>query len=501
MRTIALLVLAAGGCGIGLFARPVAGGVVDPHLKTDRSPDTRSARTIVADLVRNGQTDEAKAVAIFNWLRRVVFHSGPEEPMRHDFNLMINVFGYGSCYMQTHPLSHLYQQIGLPCRDWTHRGHHMMEVFYGGAWHCFDPHMTFYVRNRAKPPAIASVAELRADPTLAEKAKAEGRACPGYLLCGDKPKWFAGDDGWTLHRPFRIHRGADREFGAVKLPRGTRYVRTWMGEKFYQPHAFGRGKVEPYHTCGRGADRKDPVNWPYWEPYVRGGRGRHASSGFLDYQPDLRGAGWQDGAIRFFNLVGDAGGAGPALHPRAAGMPAEVIFAIRCPYIVTSASVKLAGRIGQAGGTLAVSVSKQWVANGSRRVWKDLLTVAEPGEVQRELDLTEAVAGSLEGYWLRVAMQAKGPRAAGLDTLKVHTDFQLNPYALPQLLPGKNKLTVTAGRTDVPWKVRVAWSEGDGWKTRKEYTAAIAGRLHEAVIEAAGPKLPRMEAIEFSVAP
>jgi len=421
--------------------------------------------------------------------------------MRHDFNLMINVFGYGSCYMQTHPLSHLYQQLGWPCRDWTHRGHHMMEVYYDKAWHCFDPHMTFYVHNRAKPPAIASVAELRKDQTLAYDAVKERRACPGYLLCGDSPKYFSGDEKWVLHRPFRIHRGADREFGAITLPRGMRYVRTWMGKKFYKPHGFGRGKGRPYHTCGRGADRKDPINWPYWEPYVSGGHGRHASSGYLEYAPDLTGPGWQDGAIRHYNLVGEPNKAHPALHPQVAGEPGEVIFGVRCAYIITAASLKLSGSVGAAGDSLAAAVSTQWVRDGSRRVWKSVFEARQPGDFATAVDLTGAIEGSLRGCWVRVAMQAKDPAKTGLNGFRFHADFQLNPYALPQLLPGKNTLFITAARTDVPLNVRVAWSEGEKWAAQKEFKAVVTRRAHEATVEAAGPKLPRMQAIEFCVDP
>jgi len=502
MDKLCVMLLSAAGA-VALLAAPagLAAGVVDPHLRTDRSVDTRSAKTIVRDVVSADMTDEQKAVAVFNWLRRVIFHSGPEEPLRHDFNLMINVFGYGSCYMQTHPLSHLYQQLGWPCRDWTHKGHHMMEVRYGGAWHCFDPHMTFYVHNRAEPRAIASVAELRKDESLAWKAVEEGRACPGYLLCGDKPKWFAGDEGWVQHRPFRVPHGADEVFGGITLPRGSRYVRTWMGEKFYKPHGFGRNKGRPYHTCGRGADRKDPVNWPYWEPYVAGGKGRHSSSGSLEYAPKLTGAGWRDAAIRHYNLVGEAQGAGPSLHPRVGGVEAEAVFALSCPYILVDGSLALAGRVGAAGDRLAVSVSRQWTKGRPHRVWKEVFTAAEPGDFDTKVDLTEAVEGSLEGLWLQVSMQAAEPAGTGLSALKLRADFQLNPYALPQLLPGRNRLLVTTARQDAPLEVRVAWSEGERWKTKKTFTATVKDRSHEAVIEAAGPKLPRMEAIEFAVEP
>ena len=68
------------------------GGVADPYVTTDRSVDTRSAKTIVRSLTAGEMTDEEKALAIFHWVRRVLFHSGKGS---HDFNKMINVYGYG----------------------------------------------------------------------------------------------------------------------------------------------------------------------------------------------------------------------------------------------------------------------------------------------------------------------------------------------------------------------------------------------------------------------
>jgi hypothetical protein len=503
---IPLIVAIAGACVPLLFLQFAVAGVVNPRLRTDRSVDTRSARTIVRALVKPGMTNEEEALAIFHWLRRVVYHSGPEEPMRHDFNKMINVFGYGSCYMQTHPLSHLYGQVGFPCRDCMHDGHHMIEVFYDGAWHCLDPHMTFYAYNRATPRAIASIKQLQDDPSLAMDAAKEKRTGPAFLICGDSPKWFAGKQGRWVQHDFDTHVGADEEFGAIRLPRGTRYVLTWKTGKFYKPHAFSKdGKTGPYHTCGVGSDRKDTVNWPYWEPYVEGGHGRHYGTGYLEYAPDLRGGGWKDGAIRVSNLVSDSTDAAPGLRPDSREMPGEVIFRVDCPYVITAAELRLKGRLNWVNDTIAISISKEWA--GRRRKWQTVARISgkdfSTNAVAVEQDLGEAVAGSMKGYWVRVVLGSKDPRTSPscITELKLRSDFQLNPYALPQLLPGKNRLYATAARCDGPWKFRIAWMDGEGWKKLREYKATLRGTSDEETIEAAGPKFPRMETIEFSVDP
>lgn len=502
IRHLIVTAAAAALLATALCPSVTSGEVVNPHIGTDRSIDTRSAKTIVRSLVKEGMTDETKALALFHWLRRVVYHSGPEEPMRHDFNKMINIFGYGSCYMQTHPLSHLFQQLGWPCRNWVHDGHHMIEVRYDGAWHCFDPHMSFYVYNRAKPRAIASVAELRADRTLAYDAVKEKRTGPAFLICGDSPKWFAPGGRWVRDHDFRPHIGSDREFGGIRLARGMRYVRTWKTGRFYKPHAFGRGGIGPYHTCGTGSDRRDKANFPFWEPYLWKGKRsshRHHGTGYLTYQPDLRGGGWKDAALRFVNLTGDPDSKHPALHPRAGGIEAEAIFFVDCPYIVSGAAIEMQQRAGGEGEAVSVSVSTNWA--GRRRKWTPVTPAGADAKGPARADISAAVAGSVRGYWLRIRIKAKDPKRVGIDSLKIRTDFQLNPYALPYLVPGKNRLSATAGRNDGPWKVRIAWSEGAGWKTPKQYKATIKGRSHEATINVAGTKMPRMEAIEISVDP
>jgi hypothetical protein len=476
--------------------------LVNPHFRTDRSVDSRSARTSVRDLIRPGMTNEEKALALFHWVRRVIFHSGPEEPMRHDFNKMINVFGYGSCYMQTHPLSHLFQQLGFPCRNWVHNTHHMMEVYYDGAWHCFDPHMTFFVYNRAIPRSIASVAELRADATLAGAAVKEKRTGPAFLICGDAPTWFSGDTGWTLDHPFLPHNGADEEFGDITLRRGERYVRTWKAGKYLRDHAF-LDKFAPYHTCGLESDRRDPVNFPFWEPYAWRDREaashRHAGSGFLEYAPDLRSGGWRDGALRIINLVNSSEAGTAALHPAAGGIESEVIFTVRSPYVLTDASLDLSGRIGRSEDRIKISVSRRWV--GADRDWKEVCHFSDSGPFQKQIDLSPFIEGSLDGYWIRIVMKAKDARRTGLDSLRIRSDFQLNPYALPQLLPGENRLFVTAARSERPWRFKLSWREGPDWTIPRDFTAAVTGLSHEALVQAAGPKFPRMESIEFSVDP
>jgi hypothetical protein len=181
-----------------LFASPVAVTdapvVVNPHIATDKSVDFRTVDSMLDSIIRDNMTDEQKVLAVFNTLRRVMVHGPSPKHLAFDFHKVMHALGTGSCLRQTTPLAMLYKRLGYDSQNWTHDGHHMMQVRYAGRWHCIDPHMCFYCYDRSDPPAIASIEQLQNDPTLAKKAVEQGRAGKGYLLCGDTSDYFAGKE-------------------------------------------------------------------------------------------------------------------------------------------------------------------------------------------------------------------------------------------------------------------------------------------------------------------
>ena len=167
----------------------------------------------------------------------------------------------------------LLDRLGYTCRNWALSGHHLIQVQYGGTWHLLDPHMNFYVYNRAKPRAIASVDEIKADPTLVSDAVKEGRACPGFLLCGDSVGTFARRSGYRDLGDFPESRRytpiIKEPFGRITLRRGETYVRTWMPGPYWFRKGWYKKDEGPRHGCGR-KDLKDTVNRPLYEPHAWG---------------------------------------------------------------------------------------------------------------------------------------------------------------------------------------------------------------------------------------
>jgi hypothetical protein len=418
---IAVLVFAP----IPLAAAPASqpAVVINPRISTDKSVDTSTTDRILASLTRDNMTDEQKVLAVFNWIRTVLYHGDGPAELSYNFDVMLHTLGNGSCLRQTTPLAMLLGKLGYESRSWTHDGHHMLEVKYGGKWHCMDPHMCFYVYDRSKPRTIASIEQLRADATLAADAVKEGRACPGFLQCGDEPSTFGPGGEWILDDSWPKLK-VDEPFGRITLRRGEWYARMWMpGEeklRFLKAWQFAYG---PYHTCGLKADKKDTVNWPLYEPHIAavgkdGGykSARHWAAGWLMYQPDLRTDHYQDAVVRSSNLAHDKVRGLVAVDPK---QPTEVVFSVNCPYVMTGATLIIRSTSGTVAAAVSADEGKSWQS----------VKLAPAGEAQAAAFI-EPINGSLHGYQLRLRLED----GAAVGSLTLVSHFELNP--LRPALPG-----------------------------------------------------------------
>ena len=102
-------------------------------------PDLTSAETILASILREGMSDEAKALAIYSFFRdwRSHWHP-PDAEDNHDPVKMVGVYGYGYCDDAARSLDQLARKAGLKARVWELQGHVVSEVFYEGRWHMLD---------------------------------------------------------------------------------------------------------------------------------------------------------------------------------------------------------------------------------------------------------------------------------------------------------------------------------------------------------------------------
>jgi hypothetical protein len=465
-----------------------AAAVVNPWVTTDRSIDTSTVDNILKGLIRKDMTDEQKVLAVYNWIRRVIYHGDGPVKYAYDFSRMINVYGHGSCLRQTTPMWVLLDRLGYKCRTGAVDGHHIIEVYYGDAWHVMDPHMNFYVYDRATPRAIASIEQIKADPSLVDDAVKEGRACPGFLLCGDKPATFSKGK-FTIIGEFPESKKytpvIDEPFGRITLRRGETYVRTWMpGEHWFKANAPHKDRG-PDHGCGLKADSQDTPNWPIYEPHTVNRKCRHWGEGYLIYKPDLASGHYLDAAVGKPDVAITKVGDVVTLSQGTPGMAGEIIFSVNCPYVITAGELKF-DDMGSSGVNAAVSTDQG-------KTWKPVTFTSKDGHASGTF--VDEVNGGLAGYWLKLTLT--GGHVAALE-LKTH--FQINPYSLPYLAPGRNEVSVAGDAFGSPLKVEWTYAEGPDWKENKT-AAQTFTKPGKFVIDVGGEKYPRNVSLSLSVAP
>jgi hypothetical protein len=142
-----------------------------PALRQKGWPDLTSTNSILQSVIKEGMTDEEKAIAIWKFLVDWRYHYYPAEGGQevHDPIKFINVYGYGFCDDSAANFSVLCRQTGIKSRSYALDGHVVAEAFFGNGWHMFDPdHQVYY---RCKDGTVAGAADLEKNPKLITDAK------------------------------------------------------------------------------------------------------------------------------------------------------------------------------------------------------------------------------------------------------------------------------------------------------------------------------------------
>jgi hypothetical protein len=452
----------------------------NPRVTTDRTVDPSSLDSIIADVVRPGMSDEQKALALFAWWRQTVYHYGwPymrsarmeawQDPVK-----LINVHGYGLCGTHARVFGRLlvkafgegnarligYREaapgawrlkddagafIDSVClRDFERMrlmGHTACEARWSGRWRLIDPHVGFYAYLRGGE-GVAGAQDLIADPTLVTDP---ARRVIGLMPCGDLSRVFYASEfiNWGA-----ITREAAPDDHAMEfsLRRGETYTRYWdrsgpfvwfpLMDERWDPGYLAPG---PRHLC------EGECSW------------RHYGNGELVYRPQLSDATYRDGVVVEQGL-GEPGRRG--LMPARAGRKAQVVFAVRLPYMISQATLQL--NATRATGSDRVRVWVRPRGGGWRLVWDEPTC----GRQRRTLDLSPWVVAK---YGYDVRFDLKGQRRvehAVLHAAAFQTRFLLNFLALPRLLPGRNRVTVEVANPaelrDRRLEVSYAWADRDG---------------------------------------
>jgi hypothetical protein len=506
--------------------------VHNPWLKNDRVADTHNLTTMAQTYINSYTPDgvvppadnQAKAINIYDNQKRRLYHWGVEPPSLPGYDIndptyTQNIFGWSLCGRHASQACTISQAAGLTQRKIALPGHWIYEVQYDGAWHALDTMCTMWVKNRANPAKLCSCQDMKNDTTLLANAAADGRACPGLLLCGDTiPDYQGMLNGWS-----DAGSGAATAnwTGNMDLRFGQSFKRTW--ESWLNQHPTSTinadslpGNDPPYHHEAN-KDYKDTVNILYWEPYALNQTQNAAlnighsisyrrwANGTDTLTPDFRSAGYQSMLYSSTNIkTYNDDYLTPDLHVNAVGTPAEAVFKIALPFYITDANIS---------GTFyrhdAQDVNKIYISTDGTfytQVWENTAS----GTTQlSNLNIRNNVFGTMT-YYVKVQLQADGSMTdAGVSNLVITTTFEHNKGAMAYLDKGTNNLTFTFDNpaelvgSSTTVHIYYKWKEYDGadWTIDKFYETYTTTSPTNFTINVGGSKVPRTEYILVELVP
>jgi hypothetical protein len=445
-RTLVAAAVCAATCSIAAAGEARPGHLQAIRVQPDKAPDCTSLSSIVRSVTAGLDDDDAKAIAIYNFMLAAYYHHAyPNEPGGIGALKGLTTYGWALCGGEHTVLGALFREAGWNWRyvGWSNPGHTTIEVEYGGNWHYLDAFLKFYTwrEDPALPNGrtIASQADIKANPALVTENLVldparqvyyhagnrfeviDGRAntqAPAFLVCGDAPAGVLS--GVRSHR----HAGSGISWGGhhfdspgystdVDLAPGCSLTLLWQG--IPGAHWWGgtqRRDTPPHHTCKDKDTRNCPACGPIHEPYLAHNPARTFASGRLLFQPDL--------AAGDAFMAGLAGAenvrlAGGKLVPAEAGKPASITVRLQSPYVMSRAA-------GSAEGA-----DKAELSTDDGRTFAPIALD----------DFSDAVGG-------RYDVQVRLTFSAALANPRLEAIVQANRGTLPYLSPGRNVVRVEA---------------------------------------------------------
>lgn len=510
-------------------------------VTTDRSVDTSTTRAIVADLVKPGMNEEQKALAIFNWYRRVVYPHNYLADDRRDLLRQINSYGNTLCGSHAANMSYLMREAGFKTRITHIPGHSFFDLWFESdkRWHTLDSETDFAVWSHPKGHPdrhLINMEELAENPGLLDNAVEEGRAevwlfkahhhpwttRKKMAALADKDKsinkmdmqwsccllkddtiidFFKRGSKQVKHSAENEAYGgqvSDPDLMSIRLRPNETLIRTWDNEgqgKWIRGTGF-RGY--PAHLLyGGGADENDPVVFSFVEPYRKDNYGlpelpvdrcyRYGGNGHLVWRPaSMQEFATADGVKADGAVVDRDAGSLRRSDPQ---KPGTVTVPIRSSYALVDARIRATWQ-GKAGTIVLVG--------------KQPTELQPAGEVKAGQPVEYVISKEINrrySYVLRVELPADGSLAA----IEIDNTFVNNWLALPFLSPGDNKVRVRLNNPELlktsKLEVTYEWAEGDNWKSDKSDTREVKGSPFEYELKTAGPKYPRMKRLILKATP
>jgi HEAT repeat protein len=426
-----------------------APAATDVTVVCDRWPDGSDVRRFGLDAIRlcGATTDHEKCLAVYRWVRRWMIF--PDKKMGPPTEKIVashrkggyvdqalkqlNVYGIHWCDGQTRVVEAIWRSLGYRAEKIVRGGHTVVGCHYRDyddveRWHVLDVSHSAFAFDRSRRRLLG----------------------PDEL----STRWYSFYYQWI----FCPHNDWDDHRMELAFRVGEKLERIWgnWGKPYQDNVARGDAKV------------------PQWE---RGPYQFDFGNGRWTYLPDLSNADWVKGLAQPpVNMAPDR------LEPAQAGKPATATWHFRTPYIVSDAEVKmrLLRKSAQDAIRLHLSVDegKTW-----KRLWECPADVV--GRQQLTVPICDKfqVTGKAEppqgfnspfgryAYRLKLELFAKDkPEDCQVEDISFETVVQQNFFSLPQLQPGRNRITVRGKLAQgAALKVTYLWKDLMGEK-RKNVT-------------------------------
>ena len=401
----------------------IHGPVEDPKVVCDRWIDPETPRTVLRHILKPGMTEREKAIAIFWWCQE---NCSRNTPWIWDDARFASTLGFGHCGPTGFAQSALCNAAGLQWHQMRLWAHNCIQIWYDNRWHVLDAYM------RAVYPGpdgtyAASGAELAKFPELIDRhCGPDGRGLKEHIPMSHLRKVYSSYDGgvkFELGKTFPWDTNKIR----YRLRAGERLVLWW--------------------------DRREVCSWPKLTP-------SDFTNGQLIYEPDLRGTDARKDVHGSANVRWGTGKL--PVHVARTGQPAEIVWEVSSYCNLMTSRIEGTFARGQAGDVVRVSVS----ADGGK-TWKPVWQHEGTGPVEATIDLKGALpfkpkvyTRGLRSYLAKVEMTAAGsPSKVGIASIRFATELLMHNRALPRLLKGKNKITVTATSVPRPLKIVYEYNE------------------------------------------
>lgn len=447
-------------------------GALHVRVVCDRWPDPSNLHRFSLDAIRlmEARTNEEKALAVWRFIRMFSARTdgrNPREPaLRNNYIddpvKVLTVYGAHWCDGLARVMEAAWRALGFRAEKLYRSGHTQANVHWEdedgiSRWHLMDVSEGWYVYDRTGRH-IASPDEIATDYSLIFRPS--NGPVPGAAH-------YWGIHNW-VHAP---HIAWPKHSGELNLRPGEKSTRLWGNLGLpYQDNFAAKGK-------------KDFEHGPYPVTY---------GNGMLQYAPDLASAACKNGLpIPPENVrVREEDGLSPNIHPAVAASTSSVIFPIESPFIISDAWVSGRFRRRNDSDRLTLSIStdtgKSW-----KEVWRadqtgdlvlDRLPIAEKFNIYKAVPARLVSPFGRYGYLLKAEFFASGDvTAVGLHEIEITTVTQHNIFALPQLWPGNNQITVHGEiGADTSLRITYAWKDraGDHQKVAIAETTPFTYRIH-----------------------